>query len=82
MTHLRGGPTLGMDHPRRLGQVHINVFLNKVVCQGCVPSVLTVNRGCTNAQYMEAREEQPCATRKMQSPSGEGGAETGPESQA
>lgn len=82
MAHLRGGPALGMDHPRTLGQVHINVFLNKVVCQGCVPSALTVNRGCTDAQYTGPREKQPCATRKMQRASGEGGAEPGPESQA
>lgn len=82
MAHLRGGPALGMDQPRTLRQVHINVFLNKVVCQGCAPSALPVNRGCTNAQYTGAREEQPCTTRKMQRPSGEGSAEPGPESQA
>lgn len=65
-----GGPALGMDLPRTLGQVHIIVFLSEVICQGCVPSALTVNREGTDAWYMGTREEQPCATRKMQRASG------------
>lgn len=65
-----GGPALGVDLPRTLGQVHIIVFLSEVICQGCVPSALTVNREGTDAWYMGTREEQPCATRKMQRASG------------
>lgn len=60
--HLRGGRSSSgrVDHPRTLGQVHIIVFLNEVICQGCAPSALTVNREGTDARYMGARKEQPC----------------------
>lgn len=80
-----GGPALSMDHPRTLGQVHIIVFLNEVICQGVCPvhSQLTGKAPMPGTWGPERSSPVPLGRcRGLQGRAGEGGAEPGPESQA